>query len=316
MLALMGFALTPQRVEAQQIPQYTHYMFNSYLINPAEAGTHNFYQIRSTNRYQWVGVRDAPQTYSISAYGPHAEKSMGFGGAFSMDITGPSHRMGGSATYGYNMQLNRDMRISGGVSLGFIMFRVDGTKLSLGDAATGYNDPAIFSNSKSKFTPDASLGVYLYSMHYIVGLSAHQLFGQTLFRTETNRRDDYGDIIVDDEGDPLNYYGINRLRQHLMLNGGYILPINRDWTVKPSALIKYMIGAPLQVDINARAVFQNMAWFGATARLLDGFALLFGYEHEGKIMIGYSFDFSLTGIRRHHGGSHEVMIGYKFDKLK
>ena len=140
---------------AQQLPQFTQYMFNTYLINPAVSGTHNYYQMRYNNRFQWVGVTDAPQTYSISAYGPHGSKDMGFGGNLYHDITGPTSRTGGLFSYSYNMQISENgMRVSGGISLGFMMFRADGSKYEYGDAIV-INDPAINLSTKSVFTPDA-----------------------------------------------------------------------------------------------------------------------------------------------------------------
>lgn len=284
---------------AQQVPQYTHYMFNNYLVNPALAGTHNFYQIRSTNRFQWVGVPDAPQTFSLSAYGPHSTRSMGFGGSLFNDLTGPTQRLGGNFSYAYNMQISTEMRVSGGLSLGFLMFRVDGTKLDLGDGSTGVLDPALFTNSKSVFTPDASMGVYFYSPFYFVGLAGHQLFGQRLM---------FIDTLINNSA--------NRLRQHVMLHGGYLFNINRQWQIEPSLLVKYMPSAPIQIDLNARMTYRRQFWFGLTGRWMDGVAILFGYEYDKSYLFGYSFDYSFTGIRRFQGGSHELMIGIMFDKLK
>jgi hypothetical protein len=77
-----------------------------------------------------------------------------------------------------------------------------------------------------------------------------------------------------------------------------------------------MYTGPMQVDINAKVTYRNEFWGGLSLRWQDGIALLFGYNYDNRYLFGYSFDYSLTGIRKFNGGSHEIMIGYMFDKLK
>lgn len=290
--------------KAQQLPQFTQYMFNTYLVNPAVGGTHNYYQMRYNNRFQWAGFTDAPQTYSISAYGPHGTLDMGWGGNIYHDITGPTSRTGGQFSYSYNMQIADDgTRISGGISLGFMMFRADGSKFDFGDTGI-MEDPAIYRNTKSKFTPDASIGVLLYSSEYFVGASVQQLFGQKLYVTD----------FLNPDTD-LHTYGINRLKQHYMLMGGMLFPLTEDFLMEPSVLFKYMINSPIQVDLNVKVTYMNQFWGGISARWQDGLSLLFGYRYD-RYEFGYSFDYSLTRLGRYSAGSHEIMLGYKFDTLK
>lgn len=307
LIASVVFLLMFSEAKAQQLPQFTQYMFNTYIINPAVGGTFNYYQMRYNNRFQWVGLKDYPQTYSISAYGPHGSKDMGFGGSFYHDVTGSTSRSGGLFSYSYNMQITENgLRISGGISLGFMMFRADGSKFEYGDSFN-MNDPALFTNTKSIFTPDASVGFLVYDSRFFAGISAHQLLGQKLYESDLTH------MIGDEE---VNYYGVNKLRQHFMLTGGMMLPLNRDFLIEPSVLVKYMINSPVQVDLNAKLTYRREFWGGISLRWMDGIAILFGYEYQSRYLFGYSFDYSLTDLRPHSAGSHEIMIGYKFDKLK
>jgi len=304
-LTIAALSMGISELFGQQLPQFTQYMFNDYMINPAVAGTHNYYQIRMNNRYQWVGVPDAPLTNTLSVYGPHGSKDMGFGGYLFSDITGPTSRMGALFTYAYNLQIHDNgMRLSVGISLGGLMFRADASKF---DYAENFdmNDPALFTGTKTKFTPDASIGVLCYTTQYFFGASVHQLFGQRLYRTILPR-EAYQDTI----------YGINKLRQHYMLSGGVFLMLNRDYDIEPSVLFKYMINAPVQIDLNAKVTYRKQFWGGLSLRWQDGISVLLGYNYDQKYMFGYSFDFSLTEIRKHNAGSHEIMIGVLFDKLK
>jgi hypothetical protein len=65
-IILCMIIVTGTAVMGQQLPQYTQYMFNDFVINPAVAGVHNHYQIRTNHRFQWVGLVDPPMTNSIA----------------------------------------------------------------------------------------------------------------------------------------------------------------------------------------------------------------------------------------------------------
>lgn len=203
------------QVFGQQIPHFTQFMFNSFAINPAIAGTHNFYQIRFNGRFQWAGITDAPQTNSLSVYGPHATRDMGFGGHLYTDVTGPSSRTGLYGSYAYNIIINDLMRLSMGLSFGIIQNKIDGTKINMLDP----NDPALLNSSANVFVPDASFGLFLYSSDFHVGFSAGQLF---------NNKMNFFD----------NEIGINRLKTHFYLSAGYKYRINHDIAIEPSVLIK------------------------------------------------------------------------------
>src|ERR1700739_5094595 len=79
---------------SQQLPQYTQYMFNDFVLNPAIAGRNDYWEAKSNNRYQWVGIPDAPRTYMLSMQGPFKSLKMGIGGTIYTDIVGPTRRTG------------------------------------------------------------------------------------------------------------------------------------------------------------------------------------------------------------------------------
>lgn len=74
-------ALLPgfQKLEAQQLPQYTQFMLNDFAMNPAIAGTNPYWKAMSDDRYQWLGITDAPRTYMLTLNGPLTEKHIGIG---------------------------------------------------------------------------------------------------------------------------------------------------------------------------------------------------------------------------------------------
>ena len=47
---------------AQQVPQYSQYNRNQYMVNPAAAGVYDFVDITIGGRMQWLGFENAPKT--------------------------------------------------------------------------------------------------------------------------------------------------------------------------------------------------------------------------------------------------------------
>ncbi|HAN19054.1 MAG: hypothetical protein A2X13_02840 [Bacteroidetes bacterium GWC2_33_15] len=281
---------------AQQVPFYTQWMFNEYIINPGVAGTLNAFQIRANTRVQWIGIDGAPRTMGVSAYGPLKKQPMGYGGYIYNDITGPDSRLSLGGTYAYNYPISDAMRISAGLSVGLIQYKLDNTQIDIGDQAG--NDPAFTGSVESSYVPDASFGIYVYSTLYYAGISAHQLIGSKL------------NNLYEEE------IGINRLKQHFYLAGGYNIILNRDYAIQPSLLLKYMSPGQIQGELNAKATYKRVAWFGLSYRTGDALCVLGGYNYENKMYIGISYDITTSELRKYSSGTIEIMLGYRFNNLK
>lgn len=290
---MTGFVLLPNMARAQQSPMYTQYMFNKFIYNPAVAGVDPFFQIRSNHRFQWVGLTDPPLTNSISYYGPHGELPMGYGGYIYYDVTGPTSKAGATGAYAYNVGITDDIRLSMGVSVGIMQYRVDGTQIKLKDPTDQALEEAIYSS----IVPDANLGVYLYAENYYAGFSTSQLINTKVKLYEQKS-------------------GLNKLKAHFYLTGGYLFVINDDFKVEPSVIIKGTAPVQIQFDLNTRVIYQDMVWLGLSVRTRDALSLLIGYTYDKKIHIGYSYDFTITDLRKYNSGTHEIMIGYRFSDIK
>jgi type IX secretion system PorP/SprF family membrane protein len=169
----------------QQSPHFTQYMLNDFVINPAVAGTKDYYQIRSNHRFQWVGLTDPPLTNTLSIYGPHGKLPMGFGGTLYTDVTGPTSRTGITGSYAYNIEITRDIRISGGISLGLMQYKLDGAQLTTKDVSDLAIQPVVYSS----YVPDASIGFYAYAEEWYAGISVSQLLNNKLKFFEGNNEE-------------------------------------------------------------------------------------------------------------------------------
>jgi len=65
LLSLFGAGMV--KLQAQQLPQYSQYMMNKFLINPAVAGSEGYTAFNLTAREQWIGLENSPRTYAFSA---------------------------------------------------------------------------------------------------------------------------------------------------------------------------------------------------------------------------------------------------------
>ena len=289
-------------LRSQQTPNFTLFMMNPFIYNPALAGTANYYQIRSNHRFQWLGSKDFPITNSLSAFGPHSKKDMGFGGNIYNDVTGITSRTGLNGVYAYNISVTTDIRLSMDLSAGILQYKIDGTKADFIEGIDD-DDPALPKAIISRWVPDAALGIYAYHTKYYVGFSATQLLNNYV----TKRTTEFNGAEL----------GLNKLKSHFYLMGGYIHTINREWRIEPGAVISKVVPAPFQLEIYAKAIYKNMAWAGLSFRTQDAVSLVLGYIHDRKIFFGYAVDLAVTDMRIYNKvGSHEVFIGFNFDRIK
>ena len=280
-------------LRAQQMPHYTQYMFNDFVINPAIAGVYDYYQIRTNHRFQWVGLMDPPMTNSIGFYGPHDKLDMGYGGYIYSDVTGPTSRAGITGSYAYNIAVTGDVRLSMGLSASIMQYRVDGTQLNPADVS----DPSILSLVSTTYLPDAGLGLYLYADQFYVGLSVAQLLNNS--------------VKIFDNKD-----GVNRLKSHINLIGAYRFWINEDWLIEPSAMIKGTAPKELTFDLTGRVEWQKMLWGAVSYRFQDAIGIMVGYSFDETLFFGYAYVIGISAIRKYQTGSHEIMIGYRFNDIK
>jgi len=281
--------------QSQQIQQYSQYYLNKFLFNTGIAGIYPYYQARVNNRYQWIGMTDAPKTFTLSLYGPDRKREMGYGGYVFSDVTGPTSRTGFYGAYSYLLKLRGNDRLALSLSAGFLQYKIDGSKITLHDDY----DPSLGNQVYSSYLPDANFSVYYKTTDYFTGISFMQLFNN----------------VIKFDGDIFSVQD-NRVRTHFFIIGGYNFEINNDWDIVPSTVIKGMWPTPVQLDLTIRGVYKKMLWAGFTYRTLDAVALMIGYEYDKQIMFGYSYDYSITNLKNYNSGTHELMIGYKFSKIK
>jgi len=291
LLSIISFLLV-NLTFSQQLPLYSQYMNNKFLLNPAVAGSQDYIPIRLTARQQWVGIDQAPSTQALSGNFLLGNKNMGVGGYIFSDRFGIDSKVGIQASYSYILDMGLwDSKLALGVSVMAFQYAFNTTNSIVTDA----NDPSVAYANESVFVPDANFGVYWHNDDFFVGVSANQLIE---FQVEFNELD----------------ASKNTLQRHYFVMGGYKFKISDDIDIEPSTLIKVTSAAPINFDLNAKAYYKKNYWFGLSYRTGVPFETgksaiaMIGAKYK-HIVIGYAFDYTFSNINNYTIGTHEIMIG-------
>jgi len=293
LLFLFLFSVIFSMAYSQQVPLYSQYMLNEFLLNPGVTGSNDSYiPLRLTARRQWTGIKGAPFTQAVSVHDAIKRKTMGIGGYIFNDQFGPISQTGLQLSYAYQMKIKRGVKLGMGVAFKAFQMKLDETNLIYIDE----DDPMLTPGAvASTMIPDADFGLYLHSKKYFVGLSIMQLIQYKI---------QFGDIDVNSDGSTIRHY---------YFNAGYKYAINKDLLVEPSILFKATAAAPMQADLNAKLYYQHDYWLGLSYRTSKMAVVMFGVR-KGQYLFGYSFDYTFSNLRPYAGGSHEIVLGYNFKK--
>ena len=280
LIGCSGLALS-----GQQIPTLTQYYFNHYSINPAATGHTDNLELAFSYRKIWAGITGSPSLQYLSGHMSIAQ-SMGAGIKFFNYTAGPLRKSGMELTYSYHVELNADVKLAFGLSGLLYQFYLDRTELAFEDPS----DDVLMAGQDKMIVPDANFGMYLYSDNYYIGLSAPQLIGRNI--------DLKSDKIIQE-----------KQVRHYYLFGGYNYHINRDFSLKPSLLLKFIEAGLFQVDVNAIVEYKQTFVGGISFRSSDAVIFQVGFKYA-ELLFGYSYDLPIAGVRGSTFGSHEVFISY------
>ncbi len=294
LIAFLVIILAASNVQAQQDPMLTQYMFNGFFLNPAYAGSHDYWTSTVSYRSQWTGAdfEGAPRTAIVAVDGPIRGKNTGLGFIMTNDRLGVTNTTSFMGSYAYHLKLNKKQKLSFGINAGVMQYSAN-----LNDVLIWDEEDEVYANRLNKLLPRIGTGIYYYSDRHYVGVSIPTLLAY----------EDGSEFSVD-------ISKASFLRRHYLLTAGVIFDVSEKVKFKPSILMKYVNNAPLEADINFSTIFDDKFWVGASYRSGDAVALIFEYQSNNFFRIGYSYDITFSGLRNYQNGSHEIMIGVDFGK--
>lgn len=283
---------------AQQLPQFTQYMYNTISINPAYAGSRETLSIVALHRSQWVGIAGAPTTQTLSIHTPLRNERVGVGLSFIKDELGYENFSYLYGDFSYTLPVGLKTKLALGLKGGLTHYNIDQDLL---------NDPSVledpfFNEVSNRWSPNMGLGAFLHTDRWYLGLSAPRILN-----TDYNKG----------KQGALDYVALERVSYYF--TGGYVFDLSNTTKFKPAALIKATNGAPLSFDITANFLFNDVFWLGGSYRINESAAAIGAiadFQISKQLRIGYAYEYPISELRAYTGGTHEVLLMFEIFQSK
>ncbi|MDX6745709.1 type IX secretion system membrane protein PorP/SprF [Polaribacter sp. PL03] len=290
LIVIIAVVLFAVSAKAQQDPQYTQYMYNMNIINPAYAGSYDALSINLLGRSQWVGIDGAPRTLTMGINSP-VGRNVGLGLSVIVDEIGPVEEQNVYGDFSYTIKISETANLALGLKAGFTFFNVCLPCLN----TVNENDQAFINQNANKVLPNFGAGAFYYTNKFYAGLSIPNLLQTFHFEKEG------GQVTRASE------------RKHFFFTTGYVFDLSDDVKLKPSTMVKAAEGAPLSIDFSGNVSLYDKLEFGLSYRLDESVSALINVRASKSLRVGYAYDYTLSNLGNFNSGSHEVFVLFNFD---
>ncbi len=287
-ILILGFLLVSIKSFGQQDPQYTQYMYNMNVLNPAYAGSKDVISIGVLGRLQWVNIEGAPKTFTLSAHAPVGKK-VGLGISVISDEIGPVKEQNLYVDFSYTIKTSEEGNLAFGLKGGFTFHNLDALALTTIDPT----EPLLL-ELQNRTMPNIGAGMFYYTEKFYAGLSLPNIL--------ESRHFEKGNGVFEASE-----------KAHYFLTSGYVFDISEKLKLKPSALAKIAPGTPLSLDLSANLLFNEKIEFGLSYRLDDSISGLVNFGVTKDFRIGYAYDYTTSNLGDFNSGSHEVFLLWDLD---
>ncbi len=296
---------------AQQESQYTQFMYNKLPINAGYTGARGCLSVRALYRAQWVQkIEGAPQTASFSIHSPFKKENNALGFFFVNDRLGVTQQNFFNVTYAYRVPLGKKIRLSIGINAGLLWYKSNLSALDRRDIG----DP-VYNENVNRVLPDVGAGIYVYHPMWYIGVSVPNFIKGSLYNK------DQASLIASNPS--------AHRSQHFFAMAGGVIPVTKGFKIRPQTIAKYVFAkgqkVPFEMDFNLSFLIVDRVNIGASYRTTFGksknvdplknpesvCANLEVWPTK-QLMIGYSYDYTLSKLGNYNKGSHEVILGYDF----
>jgi type IX secretion system PorP/SprF family membrane protein len=274
------------QVHSQQTPNYTQYLYNMQIINPAYVGARADLSISLLSREQWVGLEGAPSTKTFSING-RTSNGLGFGTTVVNDKIGLSESTNVNIDASYTIITSQYGRLAFGLKGGMTFF-----DNNLANGITPDND--VYASTSGNF-PNVGFGAFFYNKKFYVGLSLPYILETPQFYTQANS--DKGNLATN-----ANYF----------FSTGALFKLTENVMFKPSTMVRYATNLPVSIDINSNFLYKEVIEAGLSYRHENSVSALFSLIINKKFRVGYAYDYKFSTL----GGdlsSHEIILHLDLD---
>lgn len=297
--AILAILSSAYSAKAQFDAMFTQYMFNETFINPAYAGSKEAMSATLSHRQQWVSFPGRPVTTTFSLHGPLMNNKMGLGINVLNEKIGVLNRNLIYGCYAYRLKVHE----GGTLALG-LMGGIDNqaNKLStvkLSDDEGAPQDRQFAMSSVNMTATNFGTGIYYNTRSFYAGLSVPRLLNNEMIMSYASK----GTVKI------------TRLQPSLFtyyLTVGNVFRINDEVKLRGTAMIKAVTNAPIQTDLTACAILNDMIWAGLAYRTNSSVSAIIGVQANKQLFACYSYDYGTNKIQRYSMGTHEIAINYVF----
>jgi len=281
---------------AQTEPMYSQYMYNMLGVNPAYAGNREVLGLNFFQRNQWVGLRGAPKTTSLSLDQSIKEGKIGLGIQMYSDQLNVEEANGINGFLSSRIKVSDKGILSVGLSVGLMNYQFN--SYDVANRITT-DDKTFITIIPSQWNPSVGFGLYYNSDQFYVGVSSPSVLKSRLAKYENfvsgiQKTDDF----------------------HLFTTMGYVIKINEEINLKPSTMIKMVSGAPIEFDLNTNVWLKDILGLGVSYRTGDAVLGMAEIQTSPNLRFGYAYDMPFSPLKPYTRGSHEIMIRYEWGSSK
>lgn len=326
MICVMGYA--------QQVPQYSQFMYERNFYNPAYIGIapNSIEGSISAKSYLYAFNPDAsyasndilqslnkPTLINVSLHGSSRKRNMALGGRVEVDNQPFLNQTYLTTYFSKRKKIGFNKMLSIGVEVGVRNISINQSNLKL----ISQSDPALKNDNPGPFNffqPDLGLGAYFSEPRYYAALSV-----KNLLAFEYSWADNFRKSIG------------AKSYPHIFLNGGCKYAMGTNFTLEGNALYKLVLSnlyyqKTLNVatrnnsfgnfwfndlsalDLNAMIEFKKTVALGASYRTNKTVVAIARFRMAERIYLSYAYDIPL-GNRPGNSfkGNHEILLNYLVD---
>ena len=299
-------ALSPIAMRGQSDPLYTQAWSLPTIYNPACAGSTDWLRIRGAGRLQWIGIENAPKSFTAAADIPFKLLGRRWGGGVNVTQEGIGLF---SNTYVNGQLSGRLKKIFGGeltlgIQVGYFgsSFRGSDVYIPDDDDYHDSNDPSIPRQDVGGGTVDFGVGIQYVHPKFYVGVS---MLHPAAPKVKLNTKGTTSSSSTSDNHEFETY--VNRV---LYLTAGSNIPVKNTLIELQPDLIVASDLRTFSGVLSLKGWYNKMFFGGLAYRWDDAVSINIGAEFKNFIL-GYAYDIPTSRILKASSGSHEIMVGYR-----
>lgn len=286
----------------QHEQQYSQFMYNKLIFNPAYAGSTDDLTVTASYRNQWMGFEGAPVNMGISVDGSLKEDKIGLGLNIFRRTIGIYDNWTMDGIYAYKLKVGENSTLSAGLQASLRYYGANFADQRLRGSQDISIDPSIPQEQIADLAANFGFGLYFSSPTFYAGLSVPRLLASEI---------DFLDREI-----PLSLES-----RHAFLMSGLNVRLSSIWEWTPQILVKYVSNAPLSFEAyNGFTVLERYTVGlgyrsgGLSSSLGESIDVLLGFQLTRQLFMAFTYDILLSPIRNHSSGSIEAVVRYSFIK--